>query len=127
MIAVYHLNSSRSQRFLGLPYGIKFYKHDAQTNGAPEELKAVHPLGRSPIVTDSGKAVTESAAIIDYVIRYYGAGRLQPDVADPAYDNYVFWMHYERGTAINRSRSRWTERGSAKAPLFSRRGSSASS
>jgi glutathione S-transferase len=76
-------------RAAGLPYGIKFYKRDVQTNGAPEELKAVHPLGRSPIITDGGKAVTESAAIIDYVIRHYDGGRLQPDVADPAYDDYA--------------------------------------
>jgi glutathione S-transferase len=77
MIVVHHLNNSRSQRILwlleelGLPYDIKFYKRDAETNGAPEDLKAVHPLGRSPIITDGGKTVTESAAIIDYVIRHY--------------------------------------------------------
>jgi glutathione S-transferase len=106
MTVVHHLNNSRSQRILwlleelGLPYEIKFYKRDAQTNGAPEELKVVHPLGRSPIITDGGKAVTESAAIIDCVIRHYGGGRLQPDVADPAYDDYVFWMHYAEGSAI---------------------------
>jgi glutathione S-transferase len=82
MIVVHHLNNSRSQRILwlleelGLPYDVEFYKRDAKTNSAPEELKAVHPLGRSPIITDSEKVVTESAAIIDYVIRHYGGGRL---------------------------------------------------
>lgn len=64
------------------------------------ELKAVHPLGRSPNITDGGKAVTGSAAIIDYVIRHYGGGRPQPAVADPAYDDYAFWMHDAEGSAI---------------------------
>jgi glutathione S-transferase len=106
MIVVHHLNNSRSQRILwlleelGLPYDVEFYKRDAKTNGAPESLKAIHPLGRSPIITDGEKVIAESAAIIDYVIRHYGGGRLQPDVSDPAYDDYVFWMHYAEGSAI---------------------------
>lgn len=106
MNVVHQLNNSRSQRILwlleelGLPYEIKFYKRDAQATGRLEELKAVHPLGRSPIIKDGGKAVTESAAIIDYVIRHNGGGRLQLDVADPACDDYVFRMHYAEGSAI---------------------------
>jgi glutathione S-transferase len=106
MIVVHHLNNSRSQRILWLleelklPYEIKFYQRHAETNGAPEELKAVHPLGRSPTITDGDKVVTESAAIIDYIIRHHGNGRLQPEVSDPAYDDYVFWMHYAEGSAI---------------------------
>jgi glutathione S-transferase len=87
-------------RGAGLPHEIRFYIHDAQTNGAPEELKAVHPLARSPIITGGGKAVPESAAIIDYVIRHYGAGRLQPDVADPGYDDYVFRLHNKKWSTI---------------------------
>jgi glutathione S-transferase len=106
MIVVHHLNNSRSQRILwlleelGLPYEIEFYQRDAQTNGAPAELKAVHPLGRSPIITDDAKVVAESAAIIDYVIRHHGGGRLQPKMSEPQYDDYVFWMHYAEGSAI---------------------------
>jgi glutathione S-transferase len=106
MIVVHHLNNSRSQRILWLleelrlPYEIKFYQRDAQTNGAPAELKAVHPLGRSPVITDDDKVVAESAAIIDYIIRRHGGGRLQPQTSDPQYDEYVFWMHYAEGSAI---------------------------
>jgi glutathione S-transferase len=106
MIAVHHLNNSRSQRILwlleelGIPYEIKFYQRDASTNGAPTELKAVHPRGRSQVITDGAKVVAESAAIIDYVIRRYGDGRLQPKMSEPEYDEYVFWMHYAEGSAI---------------------------
>jgi glutathione S-transferase len=106
MITVHHLNNSRSQRILwlleelGLPYEIKFYKRDPETNAAPAELKAVHPLGRSPVIDDDGRVIAESAAIIDYVIRHYGNGRLQPDTSSPAYDDYTHWMHYAEGSAI---------------------------
>jgi glutathione S-transferase len=106
MIVVHHLNNSRSQRILwlleelGLHYEVKFYRRDSKSNGAPPELKQVHPLGRSPVITDDGKVMAESAAIIDYIIRHHGGGRLQPAVTDPSYDDYVFWMHYAEGSAI---------------------------
>ena len=106
MIVVHHLNSSRSQRILwlleelGLPYEIEFHTRDAETTGSLPELKALHPLASSPIITDGEKAVTESSAIINYVIRRHGGGRLQPAMSDPAYDEYVFWMHYSESSAI---------------------------
>jgi glutathione S-transferase len=84
MLVVHHLNDSRSQRVLwlleelGTPYEIKFYQRDAVTRLAPPELKAIHPLGKSPVVTDNGQTVHESGAIVDYLIRHYGNGRLQP-------------------------------------------------
>ena len=82
MIVVHHLNNSRSQRILWaleeleLPYEIKRYQRDAQTNLAPPELKQVHPLGKSPVITDGNRTIIESGAIIDYLIRRYGNGRL---------------------------------------------------
>jgi glutathione S-transferase len=106
MIVVHHLNESRSQRILwlleelGLPYEIKRYERDAATRLAPPELKAVHPLGKSPVITDGDRTIAESGAIVDYVIRRYGGGRLQPDPASPAYDEYVHWLHYAEGSAI---------------------------
>jgi glutathione S-transferase len=106
MIVVHHLNNSRSQRILWLleelrlPYEIEFYERVKETNAAPAELKSVHPLGRAPIIVDNGRVVAESAAIIDYIIRHYGGGRLQPSQVDPAYDDYVFWLHYAEGSAI---------------------------
>jgi len=105
MITVHHLNDSRSQRILwlleelGLPYEIKHYKR-LETRLAPPELKAIHPVGKSPVITDDGKTVFESGAIIDYVIRRHGGGRLQPDPATPAYDDYQMWMHYAEGSAM---------------------------
>jgi glutathione S-transferase len=105
MITVHHLNDSRSQRILwlmeelGLPYEIKRYQRMA-TRLAPPELAAIHPVGKSPVITDGGRTVFESGAIIDYVIRRHGKGRLQPDPATPAYDDYQMWLHYAEGSAM---------------------------
>ncbi len=106
MIVVHHLNDSRSQRVLwlleelGLPYEIKKYQRNVETRLAPPELKAVHPLGKSPVITDDGRTIIESGAIIDYIIRRHGGGRLQPDPASPAYDEYVQWLHFAEGSAM---------------------------
>jgi glutathione S-transferase len=106
MIVVHHLNESRSQRILwlleelGLDYELRSYSRDATTRLAPPELKAVHPLGKSPVITDGDTAVHESGAIIDYLIRRHGGGRLQPDPATTAYDDYVQWLHYAEGSAM---------------------------
>jgi glutathione S-transferase len=106
MIVVHHLNDSRSQRILwlleelGLPYEIKPYQRDAQTRLAPPELKKVHPLGKSPVISDANLTIIESGAIIDYVIRRHGKGRLQPAPESPAYDEYMQWMHYAEGSAM---------------------------
>jgi len=106
MIIVHHLNDSRSQRILWLleelqvPYDIQRYQRDAVTRLAPPELKAIHPLGKSPVITDGGRVIIESGAIIDYIIRRHGGGRLQPDPATPAYDDYVQWLHFAEGSAM---------------------------
>ncbi len=106
MIVVHHLNDSRSQRILwlleelGLPYEIQPYQRDAQTRLAPPELKKVHMLGKSPVITDANLTIIESGAIIDYVIRRHGGGRLQPSPETRAYDEYVQWMHYAEGSAM---------------------------
>ena len=106
MIVVHHLNDSRSQRILwlleelALPYEIKRYQRDPQTRLAPPELKQVHPLGKSPVITDGKRTIIESGAIIDYIIRRYGKGRLQPAAETPEYDEYVQWLHYAEGSAM---------------------------
>src|SRR5258708_32315820 len=107
MIVVHHLNDSRSQRILwlleelvGLPYEIKPYQRDAQTRLAPPELKKVHALGKSPVITDGNRTIIEAGAIIDYVIRRHGGGRLQPASETPAYDESQAWMHYAEGPAL---------------------------
>ena len=106
MIIVHHLNNSRSQRILwlleelGLPYEIKRYQRDPKTNLAPPELKAINPLGKSPVIEDGDRVLIESAAIIDYLIRRHGQGRLQPDPASASYDKYVQWLHFAEGSAM---------------------------
>ena len=107
MIVVHHLNDSRSQRILwlleevGAPYEIKHYQRDATTRLAPPELKAVHPLGKSPVITDEhGQTLIESGAIIDHIVRRHGGGRLAPAADTPAYEAYNQWMHYAEGSAM---------------------------
>jgi glutathione S-transferase len=81
MLTVHHLNNSRSQRVLWLleeldvPYEIKRYERDPKTMLAPPELRAIHPLGKSPVITDDGLTIAESGAIIDYLVERYGHGR----------------------------------------------------
>lgn len=106
MLVVHHLNDSRSQRILWLleelavPYEIKRYARDATTRLAPPELVAVHPLGKSPVITDDGRTVHESGAIIDYIIRRHGGGRMAPALGSDAYETYNQWLHYAEGSAM---------------------------
>ena len=106
MITVHHLNESRSQRVLwlleelGVPYEIKFYARDATTRLAPPELMTVHPLGKSPVLEDGGQTIIESGAIVDYLIRHHGKGRLQPAVGTTDFEVYNQWLHYAEGSAM---------------------------
>jgi glutathione S-transferase len=106
MITVHHLNQSRSQRILwlleelGLPYEIKFYQRDATTNLAPPELEAAHPLGKSPVITDGDRTIAESGAIVDYLVRRHGAGRLAPPPGTEDYETHQEWLHYAEGSAM---------------------------
>ena len=107
MITVHHLNNSRSQRVLwlleelGLPYELRKYQRDAQTMLAPPELLQVHPLGKSPVITDDGVAVAESGAIIEYLIERYGYSRLAPAVGTPERLRWRYWLHFAEGTAMS--------------------------
>lgn len=106
MIVVHHLNDSRSERVLwlleelGVPYEIERYQRDAATRLAPAELKAVHALGKSPVITDGERVVHESGAIVDYLIRRHGGGRLAPALGSDAYEIYNQWLHYAEGSAM---------------------------
>ena len=106
MLVVHHLNDSRSQRVLwlleelALPYEIRHYQRDSTTRLAPPELRAVHPLGKSPVLTDGAQTVIESGAIVDYLIRRHGGGRLQPATDSAQYDVYQQWLHYAEGSAM---------------------------
>jgi glutathione S-transferase len=106
VITVHHLNDSRSQRVLwlleelGTPYQIVRHARDATTRLAPPELLAVHPLGKSPVIVDDGLTVHESGAIVDYLIRRHGGGRLQPPPGTPDLARYNQWLHYAEGSAM---------------------------
>ena len=107
MIIVHHLNNSRSQRVLwlleelGLAYEVKRYERDRKTMLAPPELRAVHPLGKSPVVTDGDLTLAESGAIVEYLVERYGNGRLAPQPGTPAYLRYRYWLHYAEGSAMS--------------------------
>jgi glutathione S-transferase len=108
MLTVHHLNNSRSQRVLwlleelGLPYEIVHYQRDPKTMLAPASLRAVHPLGKSPVVTtDDGLTLAESGAIIEMVIERYGNGQLAPAPGTAEALRYRYWMHFAEGTAMS--------------------------
>lgn len=109
MIRVHHLNNSRSQRILwmleelGAPYEIVHYERDATTNLAPPELKAIHPLGKSPVIEDPaieepGAIIAETGAIIEYLAEKFG--RFMPERGSPAYRQAIYWLHFGEGTAM---------------------------
>jgi glutathione S-transferase len=106
MITVHHLNNSRSQRVLwlleelGLEYEIKRYERDKKTMLAPAALKKVHPLGKSPVITDGNVTVAESGAIVEYLVEKYGEGRLVPPPGTPAKLRYTYWLHYAEGSLM---------------------------
>ena len=106
MLTVHHLNDSRSQRVLwlleelGTSYEIRHYARNATTRLAPPELMAVHPLGKSPVVEDDGLTVIESGAIVDYILRRHGGGRLQPAAGTRDYEVYNQWLHYAEGSGM---------------------------
>jgi glutathione S-transferase len=106
MIIVHHLNNSRSQRVLwlleelGVPYEIKKYERDAKTMLAPPELQKVHPLGKSPVITDGDVTVAESGAIIEYLVERYGNGRLAPAIGSLERLRWRYWMHFAEGSAM---------------------------
>ena len=106
MLTVHHLNNSRSQRILwlleelGVEYQIKFYERNAETQLAPDELKKVHPLGKSPVVTDGDDVLAESGAIIDHLGYKYGYGEWVPRRNSKKYQPYMYWLHYGEGSLM---------------------------
>ena len=105
MLTVHHLNNSRSQRVLWLleelevPYDIIRYQRQADMR-APRELLNVHPLGKSPVITDEGNTIAESGAIVEYIVGVHGRGRLIPAPDTPERLRYVYWLHYAEGSAM---------------------------
>ena len=128
MLTVHHLNNSRSQRVLwlleelGVPYEIKRYERDPKTMLAPPELRAVHPLGKSPVITDDGLTIAESGAIIEYLVDRYGAGRFAPQPGTPERLRYTYWLHYAEGSAMPPLLLKLIARriGNARMPFFAK-------
>lgn len=106
MIVVHHLENSRSQRVLwlleelGVEYTLKPYRRDPVTRLAPPELKAVHPLGKSPVITDGETVVAETGAVIEYVLERYGHGRLEPARGTPERLQFTYWLHAAEGSMM---------------------------
>ncbi|MEQ1753120.1 MAG: glutathione S-transferase family protein [Micropepsaceae bacterium] len=106
MIKVHHLNNSRSHRViwlleeLAIPYEIIHYKRDASTRLAPPELKKIHPLGKSPVITDGTTVVAESGAIIEYLCKVHGKGKLWPADGSSNWVEHSHWMHFAEGSAM---------------------------
>jgi glutathione S-transferase len=106
MLTLHHLNDSRSQRILwlleelGVAYEMKHYQRDATTRLAPAELEAIHPLGKSPVITDGEVRIAESGAIVDYIIRTYGKGAMMPAAGSADFEPYNEWLHYSEGSAM---------------------------
>ncbi|QRX84793.1 glutathione S-transferase family protein [Glaciimonas sp. PAMC28666] len=100
MLTIHHLGKSQSERIiwlceeLGLPYIIKRYERNTVTMLSPPELKALHPLGAAPVITDGELVLGESGAIIEYIIGKYGDGRLALGPANPDYAQYLYWLHF---------------------------------
>src|SRR5262249_226157 len=106
MIIVHHLNNSRSQRVLwlleelGLRYEVKRYERDRKTMLAPPHLKAMHPLGKAPVITVDEKTIAETGAIFDYLIDNYSQGRLCPPHGTDEWLRYIYWLNYAEGSAM---------------------------
>ncbi|MDJ0846816.1 MAG: glutathione S-transferase [Myxococcota bacterium] len=106
MITVHHLNASRSTRIvwlleeLGLEYEIELHERDPATQRAPESLRKVHPLGKSPVVQDGDLVLVESGAIVEYLCRCRARGRLVPPESSPDFARYLQWMHFAEGSAV---------------------------
>ncbi len=106
MIVIHHLNNSRSQRILwlleelGIAYRLEKYSRDPKTNLAPPELRAIHPLGKSPVMQDGELILPESGAIIEYLLERYGEGRFAPRLGTPERVRYLYWMHFAEGTMM---------------------------
>ena len=113
MITIYHLDTSRSERIvwlmeeLGLPYTLE--RFDRMPNVlAPEELQRVHELGRAPVIRDGDTVLAESGAIVEYIVARHGGGRLGVTPSDPAFAQYLYWLHYAEGSLLLQLLREWT-------------------
>lgn len=106
MITIYHLETSRSERIvwlmeeLGLEYKLEIFPREA-TGAAPSPLKAIHGLGKAPVIRDGDTVLAESGAIVEYIVNRYGGGRLAPRADTPLYARYLYWLHFAEGSFMS--------------------------
>jgi glutathione S-transferase len=104
VLTVHHLGISQSERIvwlceeLGLDYQLKRYDRRADNRLAPDDYKALHPMGIAPVITDGDLVLGESGAICDYIVARHGQGRLVPAPADVDFADHLFWFHWSNGT-----------------------------
>jgi glutathione S-transferase len=109
MLTVHHLRISQSERIvwlceeLGLDYELKLYNRREDNRLAPDEYKALHPMGIAPVIQDGDLVLGESGAIIDYILAKYGNGRLVPSVDSPDFPTHLFWFHHSNATFMTNS------------------------
>lgn len=105
MITIYHLETSRSERIvwlmeeLGLEYWLEIFPRESN-GAAPSPLKAIHALGKAPVIRDGDTVLAESAAIVEYIVNRYGGGRLAVSADDPDYARYLYWLHFAEGSLM---------------------------
>lgn len=106
MIRLHHLNKSRSLRIvwlleeLGVNYEIVNYQRDPITQLAPDSLKTIHTLGKSPLIEIDGKIIAESGAIVEFLIEQYAPNRLRPALNSPEYAEYLQWIHFSESSLM---------------------------
>jgi glutathione S-transferase len=107
MLTLHHLNDSRSQKILWLleelelPYEIISYQRDPVMLVGPPALKALHPLGKSPVLDDDGQLLCESGAITQYLLALYGAGRFTPDPTGPDQMRFLECLYFAVSAGMN--------------------------
>ena len=106
MITVHHLSSSRSERIvwlleeLGIPYRLEWHQRES-TGAAPASMKALHAIGKAPVITEGDLTLAESGAIVEYIVRRHGGGRLAPLAQSPAFPAYTYWLHFAEGSLMS--------------------------
>jgi len=106
VITVYHLTISRSERVvwlmeeLGLEYRMEVHPREG-SGAAPEAMRAIHALGKAPIIRDGDTVLAESGAIVEYIVHRHAGGRLAVPPADPGYARYTYWMHFAEGSLMS--------------------------
>src|SRR5271169_360629 len=106
MLTIYHLETSRSERIvwlleeLRLEYKLEVFPREA-SGAAPDPLKAIHPLGKAPVIRDGDTVLAESGAIVEYIVHRHAGGRLAVRPEAPSHARYLYWLHFAEGSLMS--------------------------